>query len=169
MSGVAFQGERLLRLRPHPAQVSSRIANMLRGGILYVKIKKGMDSIASGDEDGIPQRATQARDTVYCPFPHGYDLGQWSAEGLLYHSVPWWRGRTPQLHTSALRRSNAQECPCKEPQRLGTHSRVVAIGTLHEAAGRSDVGRADASSCGAHCVLTTLLHALQKLCCTPQR
>ena len=52
-------------------EVSSRIANMLRGGILYVKIKKGMDAIASGDEDGIPQRATQARDTLHHFFPLG--------------------------------------------------------------------------------------------------
>ena len=51
--------------------MSARIANMLRGGILYVKIKKGMDAIASGDEEGIPQRATQARDTAHCPFPLG--------------------------------------------------------------------------------------------------
>ena len=42
-------------------EVSARIANMLRGGILYVKIKKGMDALAAGDEDGIPARATQAR------------------------------------------------------------------------------------------------------------
>ena len=37
---------------------SARIVNMLRGGILYVKIRKGMD-MTGDDEDGLPSSARQ--------------------------------------------------------------------------------------------------------------
>jgi hypothetical protein len=39
------------------AQQAQRIINMMRGGILYVKIIKGTDSEDS--DDGIPSRASQ--------------------------------------------------------------------------------------------------------------
>jgi hypothetical protein len=44
------------------SEARSRVANMLRGGILYVKIRKGTENVLpSDDEDGVPRRATQAR------------------------------------------------------------------------------------------------------------
>ena len=44
------------------AEARSRVANMLRGGILYVKIRKGGDDVlAVNEDDGVPRRATQAR------------------------------------------------------------------------------------------------------------
>lgn len=38
---------------------NARIINMLRGGILYVKIRKGMD--LEDREDGLPSSARQVR------------------------------------------------------------------------------------------------------------
>jgi len=42
-----------------PAAVANpRILNMMRGGILYVKISKALDDLEEGDE-GVPSRARQ--------------------------------------------------------------------------------------------------------------
>ena len=75
----------------------------------------------------------------------------------------------PQLHTSALRRFHTQEFPVQgNPSVLGCFQ-SCGDRKFSEAAGRSAIGRANASSFVALCVLTALLHARQKLCCTPQK